>query len=865
MTTRILSGTVRHSDGTAWGHATLRVQKLALGTQPGEVYPMDGFNVTADANGVLPETALAVPETGAWLRRITFPDTTEIDFYLAAGAPISIDEIVALAEEAGSEAGTPQGEMLNGLYTAVSGAADGKMLETLGGDLTLVDAPEGMPEPSSDGLWARFVASAVGSWLQATTVGAALFAAVDAAAGRAALGAAASAGSGTAGELMVSDATGNSVRAGYTASQSASANTVARRTSDGGIAAIGNNAAGVDGRSIHHVGVYGESEATSGSGVSGYSPTTGTGVTGVSASGSGGQSTSMGGTYHHRFGTKSAIDRLSGILKFVDSTAASDRAAQRAELGLGSAALADTDNFDAAGSAAAALAASVSKAGDTMTGALILPGPPVIDLHAATKKYVDDNSGGGYGTNVMIVNGAGGGDYTTLSAALAAITTASASNKFLIVVIGAVAETAAITAKPYVDVVFQSGAVITVTINGIANSFGVSFLGINNCTWSGIGSGPHIIRAGSGTGSQNGLRVQGNDNTLVLHNLVVRNDAIYTTVGAAIYCNSTSAKMIRVTGIGSTAGNDAYGIQLVSASPEMRECVGIGGSNGGSCHGILTGTVSNALMIRCIGYGGNGGISSRGINNAYGSNITMVECIGVGGDYSGGSGLFVNNTTSLRAIRCIGIGGGVLPKNGTATVTASSRQDDSFRAHATLPYRITGLSITVSAAAASGVTLTFRTATAGGGNAITGAVAVDTTGAKYIPVSGNYVISSAAYVYGRLSAVDATLAYTIAYTYELCSNASYGIYHDSDAQVIYEDCTAISNADSEGIYIGGNNGLTKFIGGTARSGRNNGTRRKAMTCLALWNPGQVYDMVLDGGSTNLVAAAGMANGSNVEI
>ena len=143
MSTRILSGTVRHSDGTAWGHATLRVQKMALGTQPGEVYPMDGFNVTADVNGVLPETALAVPETGAWLRRITFPDTTEIDFYLAAGAPISIDEIVALAEEAGSEAGTPQGEFLNGLYTAVSRAADGQLLETDGGNLTLTEQPRG--------------------------------------------------------------------------------------------------------------------------------------------------------------------------------------------------------------------------------------------------------------------------------------------------------------------------------------------------------------------------------------------------------------------------------------------------------------------------------------------------------------------------------------------------------------------------------------------------------------------------------------------------------------------------------------------------------------------------------------------------
>ena len=170
---------------------------------------------------------------------------------------------------------------------------------------------------------------------------------------------------GTASNLTVLDASGNAVDAGYAASQSASANTVVRRTSDGGIAAIGQFAAGVDGRSIDNSGVYGQS--TNGSGVSGYAPTTGTGVTGTSASGTGGQSTSTSGTYHHRFGTKSAIERTTGVLKFVDSTAATDRAAQRTELGLGTAALAATGDFDAAGAAAAAQAAAVQRANHTGT------------------------------------------------------------------------------------------------------------------------------------------------------------------------------------------------------------------------------------------------------------------------------------------------------------------------------------------------------------------------------------------------------------------------------------------------------------------------------------------------------------------
>ena len=45
---------------------------------------------------------------------------------------------------------------------------------------------------------------------------------------------------------------------------------------------------------------------------------------------------------------------------------------------------------------------AVNKEGDTMTGPLTLSGAPSNDLHAATKKYVDDS-----------VSSAGGGDMLT--------------------------------------------------------------------------------------------------------------------------------------------------------------------------------------------------------------------------------------------------------------------------------------------------------------------------------------------------------------------------------------------------------------------------------------------------------------------
>jgi hypothetical protein len=54
------------------------------------------------------------------------------------------------------------------------------------------------------------------------------------------------------------------------------------------------------------------------------------------------------------------------------------------------AAIADNPNY--ATDAANAVAGRVAKSGDTMTGDLVLPGAPTLDLHASTKKYVDDQA-----------------------------------------------------------------------------------------------------------------------------------------------------------------------------------------------------------------------------------------------------------------------------------------------------------------------------------------------------------------------------------------------------------------------------------------------------------------------------------------
>ena len=67
------------------------------------------------------------------------------------------------------------------------------------------------------------------------------------------------------------------------------------------------------------------------------------------------------------------------------------------ETARGAAAAADAKAVAAQATADAAL----PKAGGTMTGKLTLDGAPTSDLHAATKKYVDDNAGGGGDENVQ--------------------------------------------------------------------------------------------------------------------------------------------------------------------------------------------------------------------------------------------------------------------------------------------------------------------------------------------------------------------------------------------------------------------------------------------------------------------------------
>lgn len=471
-------------------------------------------------------------------------------------------------------------------------------------------------------------------------------------------------------------------------------------------------------------------------------------------------------------------------------------------------------------------------------------------------------------TNVVWVDPKGAG-YTTLSAALAAITDASDSNEYLILVAGEVAETATIVAKSHVHVLFLAGA--SVTVSSTAGINAVNFTTLSNTTWAAVdGSRPTIIRDGViASGAVHAISMGTCASTVGLFNIYAKNAVTGANTCHGILINSAShPTLANCTAVGADA-NICYGILInLNSNPTLTNCTAVGGNGGMNCYGMQLNFNCNPVLTNCTIIGGSGGAVSYGLISTGGSNPTLRYCTIIGG--SGGIqaiGLYVNANSAMRATDCLVMGGGGDYRTASATVTASSRQEDTFRPIAAHPYRlVVAVTVNVSAAAAAGVTLTLRDATGGGGNALTDAIDVASTGTKYAAITGHRTIAAAGNVYARLSSSDATLAYTISYQYTVEYVQCYALYNTSALRQDYINCVFASNAESPAAYVAtAGNTASVFVGGVAKSGLNSGTRQKAFVCQSAWNPGQVYNMTLDGGSTNLTAAAGTANGTNVEL
>ena len=139
---RTITGTLRAADGAVRAGANVRIVRETA-VADGDAFPPSAVAFYTDTNGNVPNgTAVAVPSSGAWAFALLVDSVSVCSFVMGPGASITVAEILALAGLE-AEGGTPQQEMLLGLYTAVSGADDGQLLETDGGNLTLTEQPRG--------------------------------------------------------------------------------------------------------------------------------------------------------------------------------------------------------------------------------------------------------------------------------------------------------------------------------------------------------------------------------------------------------------------------------------------------------------------------------------------------------------------------------------------------------------------------------------------------------------------------------------------------------------------------------------------------------------------------------------------------
>lgn len=133
---RTVTGTIYRFDGTAWANAPIEIRlKSDPAARTGELFPKRVHKLTADENGAIaPNPRLETPETGAWLYELRIGRNDPLSFYLEGNGAISIDQIVTLAGQTGSAAGTPQAEWLLAVYAGFLGAAQGEGLVVDNGD-----------------------------------------------------------------------------------------------------------------------------------------------------------------------------------------------------------------------------------------------------------------------------------------------------------------------------------------------------------------------------------------------------------------------------------------------------------------------------------------------------------------------------------------------------------------------------------------------------------------------------------------------------------------------------------------------------------------------------------------------------------
>lgn len=338
------------------------------------------------------------------------------------------------------------------------------------------------------------------------------------------------------------------------------------------------------------------------------------------------------------------------------------------------------------------------------------------------------------------------------------------------------------------------------------------------------------------------------------------------TFNAGLYSIATGARFENCT-MRSRASvhSQGYGGYLDgNCSGEFLGCTFAGAPLGGiESHGLMiVSCQAITLFSNCSFLGGDASATCEGLHVQGASAPVFSNCTMRGG--SGGIGcyhIFCGSASSARFTGCHT----EIPKTSglLSAITATTTKI----LHVTKPFQIASMTIQVNTAGGAGSTVSVGTTL--GGTDIINTLAIDATGWQHPPLgAGTLTLMSAnAPIYITISGTGSP-SLTLAYCVEIAFASCRALELHSSEYARFENCSLISNCASDAVYIDSYALVSPLFrisnchieARPAAAGAMN-----AIKATGTINPAGVYLCTLVGGTTNITAAAGTANGTNVEL
>jgi len=457
--------------------------------------------------------------------------------------------------------------------------------------------------------------------------------------------------------------------------------------------------------------------------------------------------------------------------------------------------------------------------------------------------------------------------YSTLTAALAAVTDATSNNRRLVVVNGAITETAPVVAKSYVDVFFKAGSILNCN-STTGGTHGILFNAAVETKWyTDVSRSVEIRRNGvMGSGANRVVEMTAGTG-IVFEGIVVRN--LVTNINSNRGLNmsgAVGAKFYNCAFYGAGTAN-AYGA-VVDGDSYFYDCEAYGGDTtlGGSGGVVPCGWVINQTttakthLFNCIGYGGNAGTSSEaygfwlfsyagqgssgdgfaylqdcigyggiasaytdGINGHISATVHLVRCTGISGDNGHGIGIYgtTNNYARFTLDDCTGI---------CRNSNASSTDWHGLSVGATDRSRFNGGTYYGSPFVQNSCGLRLNQDTAKGGS-----TASDVAIAEFNNVT----------FYGGGAGMEAQ-------TQTTQQTGCHGLkVVEAEVGARFNDCVFIGNDESSGVQLDATASLTNLFFERGSAYSTDTARIAGFISANAWNPANISDMRILGGMTNV--------------